>query len=77
MMVWFAHVVQIILVGFIGYCIALAVENKRISQMIVVVSVIIFLQVTIEDVSPVVNRVRNKVNSVQQSVDKVTKLNPF
>lgn len=77
MLAWIFHLVQITVVGFVGYWIASAVDYKQIAKMISVVSILLALQITIQDVTPTVHKVQNKVNSIQQSVDKLSKLNPF
>lgn len=52
-----------IVVGFIGYMIALAVDKKQMGQMIALVTILIVLQVTIQAVAPVIDKIDNLLNS--------------
>lgn len=76
MLVWIAHMIQIAVVGFVGYCIVAAVNNKLISQMIILVALIIAIQTTIFDVTPTIERIHTKVDSIQNSIDSVTRFIP-
>lgn len=76
MLAWFVHMVQIAIVGFVGYWITVGVDRRQIAQMIAVVAIILALYVTIEDITPVVKRVNDKVNSIQNSIDSVSRFIP-
>lgn len=71
-MMWLGKVVLYLVTGFIAYMVADAVKKKQISQMIVVVTLLIILQVTVEDLTPVFKRWNARLDSVQNTLDKVS-----
>lgn len=74
MLKWLSEVSFLLVAGFIAYVLCVAVERKTIAQMVVVVALLMGLQVTIEDLTPVFQRWSDRLDSFQGSLDKVSSL---
>lgn len=61
-----------LVVGVIGYSVALAVEKKQIGQMIVAVTLLIILQITVEDLTPIVKQWQARIDSIQNTLDRIS-----
>jgi murein DD-endopeptidase MepM/ murein hydrolase activator NlpD len=68
---WIADILLIGVISFVAYCISIAVERKQIANMIIMVAVILALQATIEDITPVIERMNARIDSLQSTADRV------
>ncbi|HBV85741.1 MAG TPA: M23 family peptidase [Desulfosporosinus sp.] len=71
---WIADLLLIAVSGFVAYCICIAVERKQIANMIVVVTVMLGLLTTMQDFTPVIKRWSARVDSLQQTADRVASI---
>lgn len=71
---WISDTMLIMVIGFIGYVLCVAVERKTIGQMIVLVSVLLFANKTMVDLKPVFDQlktIREDLNTIKGVKDKI------
>lgn len=71
MIQWIAQITFLAVTGFIGSLICISVEKKAMAQLIILVCILMGLQTTIEDLTPVFQRWGERIDSFQNSIDKV------
>ena len=74
MVQWIAEICFIGVTSFIGYVICLSVERKTIAQLILMVTILLCLQTTIENLTPVMQRWSSRIDSFQNSLDRVSNI---
>lgn len=74
MLQWIAEITFLGVTGFIAFVICSSVSRKTIAQMVIVVTLLMGLQTTIENLSPVFQRWSNRIDSFQNSLDRVGNL---
>lgn len=68
---WIADLMLIGVVSFVGYVILIAIEKKQIANLVLTVAVMMGLLVTLQDLTPVIQRWNARIDSLQNTVDKV------
>lgn len=68
---WLAKVLMFAVTGFIGYWITRAVNREHIGQMIAVVTVLIILHATIQDLTPVFKQWQARYDRIQGTLDRI------
>lgn len=71
MLQWIADVMALLVLGVISYIICSAVERRPMSQLVTLVTVMLLVLTTIQDLTPVVNNVKARANAFEQKVDKL------
>lgn len=74
MLQWIAEISFLAMVAFIGVMICIAVENWNMGKMIIAVAILLCLQTTISDLSPVFQRWSARIDTFQNTLDKVSNL---
>jgi len=69
-----ADLLLIAVVTFVGYSILIGFERKQIANLVLMVAVMMGLLTTMQDLSPVINDWNNRVNSLQDTADKIANL---
>lgn len=72
MLNWIADAVALLVLGVITYILCLAVDRKAIAQLIALVSVMLLVLVTIQDLTPVINKAKARAQVIEQKVDRLT-----
>lgn len=72
MLQWIAELTFLCVTGFIGYVVCITVERKTIAQLIIMVCILLSIQTTIENLTPVFQRWSTRIGSFQNSIDKVS-----
>jgi len=68
---------DLLLIGvasFVGYCICVAVERKRIANQIIVVAGMMILLVLMQDLTPIINKWGAKIDSWKSTADNIGNL---
>lgn len=68
---WIADILLISVGGFIGYSICIGVERKQNANMIAVVTIMTILLATMQDLTPVIQRWNARIDSLQNTADRV------
>lgn len=66
-----------VLIGFavlIGYCLLIGLENRNLAKLLLSVGVVLMLQATMEDLTPVLKRWSERVDSLQNTADRVVNI---
>lgn len=61
-------------ISLVGYVILLAIERKQLAKLLVMVAVMMALLATVQDLTPVIQKFSDRVDSIQKSVDKVSNI---
>lgn len=72
MLKWIAEITFLGVIGFIGYIICDSVKRETIAQLVILVCILMGLQTTIEDLTPVFKGWSARIDSFQNSIDKVS-----
>ena len=71
MIKWIADILLIAVVTFVGYSILIGFERKQIANLVLMVAVMLGLLTTMQDLAPVIQRWSNRVDSLQNTADKI------
>lgn len=69
---WITDVLLIGVVSFIGYVILIGIEKKQIANLVLTVSIMLGLLTTMQDLTPVFERWSAKVDSFQDTADRLS-----
>ena len=61
-------------ISFVGYVILIAVERKQLAKLLVMVAVMMALLATMQDLTPVIQKWSDRVDSLQNTADKITNI---
>lgn len=64
----------LVVAAFVGYQISCAVERKQIAQMILLVAILMGIQTTVIGLTPTINAIRSRADSLGSKLDKIDKL---
>ena len=68
---WIMDLMLIGVISLVGYVILVAIDRMQLAKLIVMVAVMMGLLATMQDLTPVLKGISDKVNSLQNSVDKI------
>lgn len=68
---WIFDMLLIGVASFVGYCICIAINNKRSANLIAMVAFIMMLLVTMQDLTPVISRWSARIDSWQNTADNI------
>jgi len=71
---WIADLLLISVVSFVGYVILVGFEREQIAKLVVMVGVMLGLLTTMQDLTPVVERWSARVDSLQDTANRVTNI---
>lgn len=71
---WIADLLLIGVVSFVGYSILIGVERKQIANLVLMVAVMLGLLVTMQDLTPVIQRWNARIDSLQSTADRVASI---
>lgn len=72
MLKWIADIMSLLVLGVISYIICMAVDRRPMAQLVMLVSVMLLVLTTIQDLTPTVNNVKARANAFEQKVDRLT-----
>lgn len=68
---WIADILFIGVVSFVAYMILIAVERKQLANLVMMVALMIGLLITMEDLTPVIEKWSARIDSLQNTADKI------
>jgi len=71
---WIMDLMLIGVASFIGYVILIAVDRMQLAKLLVMVAVMMVLLATMQDLTPVIQKWSDRVESLQNTVDKVSNI---
>lgn len=71
---WIADLLLIGVVSFIGYTLLIGFERKQIANLVFVVAIMLSLLTTMNDLSPVIQRFNARIDSLQNTADRVASI---
>jgi len=71
---WIADLLLIAVVSFVGYSILIGFERKQIANLVLMVAVMLGLLTTMQDLTPVIERWNARVDSLQNTADRVASM---
>lgn len=71
---WIADLLLISVVSFVAYAILIGVERDQIAKLVIVVAVMMGLLTTMQSLTPVIQRWNERVNSIQNTADRVASI---
>lgn len=72
MLKWIADSMALMALGVIGYIICVATDRKPMAQLVVMVTIMLFLLTTIQDLTPTVRHIQSEAQSVQQKINALS-----
>lgn len=70
-------IADLLLIGvitFVGYSILIGFERKQLANMVLIVSIMLGLSTIMEDVKPVIDKWNARINSLQDTADRISNL---
>lgn len=71
---WIADLLLIGVISFVGYSILIGVERKQLANLVLMVAVMLGLLTTMHDLTPVIQRWSARVDSLQNTADKINSI---
>jgi len=68
---WIADLLLIGVITFVSYTILIGFERKQIANLVLMVAVMLGLLSTMQDLAPVIQRWNNRIDSLQNTADKI------
>jgi len=68
---WIADLLLVGVVSLVGYVILIAIEKKQIANLVITVAVMMGLLVTLQDLTPVIQRWSARIDSLKNTADRI------
>lgn len=72
MLKWIADTMALLVLASIGYILCMATDRKPLAQLVAMVTIMLFLLTTIQDLTPTVARIRARAVDVEQKINTIT-----
>jgi Membrane proteins related to metalloendopeptidases len=74
MIKWIADLLLIAVISFVGYSILIGVERRQIANLVLMVATMLSLLITMQDLTPVIERWGARIDSLQDTADKIASI---